>query len=264
MLKTIERAKRIACEAAIEAGNLAKSKFNKVTELIDKGEDGDLVTEADFLAEEVILHHIRKAFPDHRIQSEEAGDNGLKSEWHWQIDPLDGTNNFAAGIPVFSTSITLINKNKPVLGVIYEPVVDRLYVSSLNGGTLCNDKPVFVENKNTKLTVGWIQGHAVLNEERAVKLRQHIDVNCKRMLRLWAPTIVWCMLARGDADGVILYNSEGEDLYSGILMVKEAGGIVIDFQGNEVKEISAEPYFIACHPANKEYFLNLVREGLNH
>jgi myo-inositol-1(or 4)-monophosphatase len=94
-----------------------------------------------------------------------------------------------------------------------------------------------------------------------VKLRQHIDVNCKRMMRFWAPTLQWCMLAKGDIDGIILYNSEGNDLYSGVLMGKEAGGIVVDFQGNDFTGMSSEPYLIACHPDNKEYFLNMVNES---
>jgi myo-inositol-1(or 4)-monophosphatase len=72
------------------------------------------------------------------------------------------------------------------------------------------------------------------------------------------------MLAKGDLDGIILYNSEGDDLYSGILMVKEAGGIVMDFEGNEFNQTDSSkvPYFIACHPEHKEYFLKLVKEGL--
>ncbi|SFI04115.1 Inositol monophosphatase family protein [Bacillus sp. 71mf] len=83
------------------------------------------------------------------------------------------------------------------------------------------------------------------------------------MMRLWAPTLQWCMLAKGDIDGIILYNSEGDDLYSGILMVKEAGGIVVDFKGNDFTGMNKEPYLIACHPDNKNYLLNMVSEGLN-
>ena len=71
----------------------------------------------------------------------------------------------------------------------------------------------------------------------------------------------WCMLAKGDIDGIVLYNSEGDDLYSGILMVKEAGGIVIDFDGNPFTGMKEEPYLIACHPDNKEELLQIVREG---
>lgn len=72
------------------------------------------------------------------------------------------------------------------------------------------------------------------------------------------------MLAKGDLDGIVLYNSEGDDLYSGILMVREAGGIVMDFDGNSFNGMSDEPYLFARHPGHKEYFLGGVKEGLNN
>lgn len=180
------------------------------------------------------------------------------------IDPLDGTNNYAIGLPIFSISITLMYKSDPVLGVIYEPLVNRLYATTKSEGAFCNDKRIFVKKREDikKGTIGWIQGHQVQNDSKAVELRQHLDLHFKRMIRLWAPTIQWSMLAKGDLDGIILYNSEGDDLYSGILMVKEAGGIVMDFEGNPFEGMNEEPYLIACHPDHKDYFLRVVKEGL--
>ncbi|WP_084405732.1 inositol monophosphatase family protein [Alteribacter aurantiacus] len=264
MEEIIKQAKSLASNVIIEAGNIAKERFDSLLTLEEKDDSGDVVTEVDYLAEEIILKELNRVFPDHSIHSEEAGYNGRKSDWLWQVDPLDGTNNFAIGLPVFSSSITLLYQNKPVLGVIYEPIVDRLYTSTLNEGAFCNEARLTIKKReNTKkFNVAWIQGHKVQHEERAVRLRQHIDLHCKRMIRLWAPTLQWCMLAKGQLDGIILYNSEGEDLYSGILMVKEAGGIVIDFQGNDFSGMSEEPYLIACHPDHKDYFLGLVESGL--
>ncbi|MGD7044751.1 inositol monophosphatase family protein [Jeotgalibacillus proteolyticus] len=264
-MKTLLPAAKIAAQQAVlEAGAAVKLRFDQIIEVREKDQFGDLVTEADFLAEKIILDKISGAFPDHQIHSEEAGDNGLTSDWLWQIDPLDGTHNFAMGFPVFSASVSLLYKREPVLGVTYEPVADRMYTAVLGEGTFCNEKPINIKTKSglSRLTVAWIQGHQVQNEAKAVQLRHYIDVTCKRMLRLWAPTLQWAMLAKGDIDGIILYNSEGDDLYGGLLMVKEAGGIVIDFDGNEFKGMSSEPYLIACHPDQKEDFLQLVQEGL--
>lgn len=265
MEKLLNKARLVATKAVMDAGNIAKDRFGKVTSMEEKDDFGDIITEVDHLAEAVILNALTSAFPDHKIHSEEAGDNGLQSEWLWQVDPLDGTNNFAIGLPVFTASITLLYKHEPVLGVIYEPMINRLFISSVNGGSFCNDTALKVMKRDhpKKFTIAWIQGHKVQNDEKAVLLRQYIDVNCKRMMRLWAPTLQWCMLAKGDIDGIILYNSEGDDLYSGILMVKEAGGIVIDFEGNDFTGMSNEPYLIACHPDNKDYFLDMVKKGLN-
>lgn len=266
MQETLIKAQAVASKVIIEAGNIAKDRFDKSYSIEEKDDFGDVVTEVDHMAEGVILKELSREFPNHRIHSEEAGDNGLESDWLWMIDPLDGTNNFAIGFPVFSVSITLMYKQEPVLGVIYEPMVNRLFISRLNGGFVCNNQVIKIKkNKSMKmnrLTVGWIQGHAVQNDERAVRLRHHIELNTKRMMRLWAPTLQWCMLAKGDIDGIILYNSEGDDLYSGILMVKEAGGVVVDFSGNEFSGMSSEPYLIACHPEYKNHFVKMVKEGL--
>jgi myo-inositol-1(or 4)-monophosphatase len=222
------------------------------------------VTEVDFLAEAIILKEINKVFPLHQVHSEEAGSNNLESDWLWLIDPLDGTNNYAIGLSVFAVSITLMFQKKPVLGVVFEPMANRLFVSTLDGKAYCNDIAMQVKNKLDlkKGNIGWIQGHQVQNNQKAARLRHHLESNFKRTLVLWAPTIQWCMLAKGDIDGIVLFNSEGDDLYSGILMVKEAGGIVIDFEGNPFNEMCEEPYLIACHLEHKDFFLSVVREGL--
>lgn len=260
----IQIAKELAVNAVLSAGQVTLEHFDQTRNLQEKDKYGDVVTEADYKAEGIILKEITRVFPEHQIDSEESGHNGKTSDWLWMIDPLDGTNNFAIGLPVYSISVTLMYNSEPVLGVIYEPIVNRLYTTILDEGPFCNGQRLQVKKRDAihKATIAWIQGHQVQNDNRAVRLRQYLDVNCKRMLRLWAPTLQWCMLAKGDLDGIILYNSEGDDLYSGILMVKEAGGIVFDFTGNPFNGMNSEPYLIACHPEHKDYFLNLVQEGL--
>ncbi|MCJ8013233.1 inositol monophosphatase [Paenibacillus sp. KQZ6P-2] len=262
--QVLQIAKALATRIIRQAGQIAKDKFDDIADVQFKDEFGDVVTEVDHLAEGLILGQIQDVFPEHQIHSEEAGWVGSDSDWLWLIDPLDGTNNFAIGLPVFSVSITLMYQQQPVLGVVYEPMTDRLFVSARGEGTYCNDKPVHVKRSPNFLkgNIGWIQGHKVQNDPTAVQLRHFIDVRCKRMMRLWAPTLQWCMLAKGDLDGIVLYNSEGDDLYSGILMVKEAGGAVIDFDGNPFNGMSTEPYMIACHPDHQQQLLQLVREGL--
>lgn len=262
--RIIQTAKEVAIKAILKAGQLAKEHFDNVTDIEEKDNFGDVVTEVDHKAEKIILDEIMAVFPDHHIHSEESGDNGVVSEWLWMIDPLDGTNNFAIGLPVFSLSITLMYRSEPVLGVIYEPLVDRLYTTLKGEGAFCNGRRLQVKKKEEirKGTIGWVQGHIVQNDKSAVGLRMHVDTSFKRMMRLWAPTLQWCMLAKGDIDGIVLYNSEGDDLYSGVLMVKEAGGIVVDFDGNVFEGMSDEPYLIACHPEYKDHFLKVVKEGL--
>jgi myo-inositol-1(or 4)-monophosphatase len=260
----IKTAKEVAVRAVKQAGQIAKDRFDRITDLQEKDEFGDVVTAVDYQAEAIILQEITRVFPDHRIRSEESGDNGRASDWLWMVDPLDGTNNFAIGIPVFSSSITLLYRSEPVLGVIYEPMVQRLYLAVKNEGASCNGHRMQVRMREElrKGTVGWIQGHHVQGHETAVRLRHYLDVHFRRMIRLWAPSLQWCMLAKGDLDGIVLFNSEGDDLYAGILMVKEAGGLVMDFDGNLFEGMDREPYLIACHPEHKDDFLEVVHEGL--
>lgn len=261
----IQSAKELSIRIIRQAGLIAKDKFDNFNELRSKGEFGDVVTEVDHIAEKVIINQIQAEFPSHQIHSEEAGIIGSENDWLWLIDPLDGTNNFAIGLPIFTTSITLMYKREPVIGIVYEPMTDRLFVSVSGEGSYCNDQPIRIKSNSNifKGNIGWIQGHKVQNDVRAVKLRQFIDISFKRMMRLWAPTLQWCMLAKGDIDGVVLFNSEGDDLYSGILMVREAGGIVIDYEGNIFTGMNTEPYLIACHPDHKEELMRIVREGLS-
>ncbi|MDG0793979.1 inositol monophosphatase [Cohnella ginsengisoli] len=260
----IQQARILAGRLIRQAGAVALERFDDIAEVTDKDDYGDVVTEVDLLTEAIILPGIQSTFADHAIHSEEAGSLGGESDWLWLIDPLDGTNNFAIGLPAFATSITLLYKREPVLGVVYEPLTDRLFVSSAGEGAFVNGKPMQVKPaaRLSKANIGWIQGHAVRNDPRAVRLRHHLDVSFKRMMRLWAPTLQWCLLAKGDIDGIVLYNSEGDDLYSGILMVKEAGGIVVDFEGRPFTGMQAEPYLIACHPDNRDELLRTVRAGL--
>ncbi|MDU5144344.1 MAG: inositol monophosphatase [Paenibacillus dendritiformis] len=261
----LHEAREVAVSAAQAAGAIIKRRFDTMHKVDEKGDAGDVVTEADYEAEQVIVEAIERAFPGHRIHSEEAGQLGRDSDWLWLVDPLDGTNNYVIGLPVFAVSITLMYREEPVLGVIYEPLPDRLYIAVKGEGMTLNGEPVRMRGHERELrraTAGWIQGHAVRHEERAVQLRTKLDLSCKRMLRLWAPTLAWCMLARGVIDAIVLYNSEGEDLYSGVLMVQEAGGQVMDFQGRPFRTMCREPYLIACSPAAGEQWLELVRQGM--
>lgn len=258
-------AETAATDAALAAGQAIKAAFGQAFTFQEKGEHGDLVTEVDHIAEELILSRIRTAFPNHRIRSEEAGDNAADSSWLWLVDPLDGTNNFAVGMPLFGVSITLLQDEVPELAVIYEPMAERLYVSVRGQGVRCNGKPVALtrEKPFKAATMGWIQGHGVQKDAAALRLRHHLEEHSKRVMRLWAPTLQWSMLARGDLDAIVLYHSEGEDLYSGVLTVLEAGGIVMDYEGRPFSGMSSEPYLIACRPGHREYFLEMVQGGLS-
>lgn len=178
----IRIAKETAIKAARQAGQIAKGRFDQFGQVQVKGQYGDVVTEVDHLTEKIIISQIQSMFPGHQIRSEEIGDNGLQSDWLWLIDPLDGTNNYAISLPIFTTSITLLFKNQPVLGVIYEPLTDRMFVAASGEGANCNQNELRVRECSDlkKGTIGWIQGHGVQKDPKAAQLRFFLSTPISR------------------------------------------------------------------------------------
>jgi myo-inositol-1(or 4)-monophosphatase len=175
----------------------------------------------------------------------------VEGDWLWLVDPLDGTNNFAIGLPAFGVAITLLYRREPVVGVIYESMTDRTYSAVAGEGATCNGQAMgnqceaVADKPLRKQTVGWIQGHQVQKEPAAMQLKTLLDASCKRVLRLWAPALLWTMLARGQLDGIVLYDSEGDDLYAGVLIAKEAGVKVVTFDGSPFDGMEEKPYLVA-------------------
>jgi len=259
----LERARQVATAAAEKAGRYAKRRFLTAYDVSEKDEHGDLVTDVDLEAERLILETIRAAFPDDEIRSEETGWSGVPGDWLWLVDPLDGTNNFAIGLPAFGVAITLLHRKEPVVGVVYESVTERMYSAIAGRGAACDGEPLFVgtsslEKPLRKRTVGWIQGHQVQKDPAAMRLKSLLDESCKRTLRLWAPALLWTMLARGQLDGIVLYDSEGDDLYAGVLIAKEAGASVLRFDGAPFEGMDDRPYLVAGRGAALEQLLSLA------
>ncbi|MCI3920145.1 inositol monophosphatase [Paenibacillus sp. TRM 82003] len=258
----IEEARRIAEAAARQAGTLARQRFLQSYTVTEKDEFGDVVTDVDIEAERIILEAIQSAYPDDAIRSEETGWIGVEGDWLWLVDPLDGTNNFAVGLPAFGVAITLLFRREPVMGVVYESMTERTYSAVAGGGATCNGQPLTAlreaDKPLAKRTVGWIQGHGVQKEVGAMALKAALDESCRRTLRLWAPALLWTMLARGQLDGIVLYDSEGDDLYAGVLIAKEAGVRVRRFDGSDFDGMETHPYLVAGQPKTIEQLLRLV------
>ncbi|RTE07884.1 inositol monophosphatase [Paenibacillus whitsoniae] len=277
-MKQMERstwtlAREVAERAAKKAGELARSRFGSQLGTQMKDERGDLVTEIDLLADRLIVDEIMSVFPTHRIYSEEAGEGGAASEWVWHVDPLDGTNNYAIGLPLYGVCISLSYQGQIILGVVYDSHLGVTYTAVHGDGAWQEDVKLAPHPQGAlaKSSISWIQGHVVKKDNlRALRLRHHLEFATKRVLRLWAPSIAWAMLARGDLHGIVLYDSEGEDLYAGLLLAQEAGVKVTDFAGvplgllnggNEGKPAGAQ-FVVAAVPAYHDELLRMVQAGL--
>ncbi|MGW4768436.1 inositol monophosphatase family protein [Nocardia sp. NPDC004278] len=228
-------ARSVAVEAAVEAGRAIRAGLAGSLTVRVKDAAGDLVTDLDVRAEHLIVGHIRRAFPDHRILAEESGLDGVDDVWCWVVDPLDGTNNIAIGLPVCTVGIALCHNGIPVLGVIHEPVSDRTWSAVRGGGAIGPGGPVRRPAHRASAsapTLAWLQGYPVGRADAAARaLRLSLESGSRRLIQLWSPLLCWVMLARGDIDGFVGYRAGFVDLPAGTLLARESGLHLTDFDG---------------------------------
>lgn len=219
----------------------------EVLQTEEKSNAGDLRTKADAEAEQVIIDELKRSFPSCNIYAEESGqiDNG--SEYTFVIDPLDGTSNFVLGIPDFSISIGLLKGSKTILGVIYNPILDRLYSAQKGKGAYLNGRQGHVnqEADTSRATVSYTCGYNTSREysdEVKGKLR---DLPVKRVLDTRAPAYDYCLLASGRLEAVLSKEGDLEDSVAAKVIVTEAGGKVTGFKNEPVHGKAAD--FIATN-----------------
>lgn len=220
-----------AVEACKKAGTVALKYYNKELSYDDKG-DYNIVSKADIEAENVILSVLGKKFPDYAYYSEEAGFSKNKNENMWIIDPLDGTNNFAIGLPHIGVTIALFKKEGLALGTSYQPITNRLMTAVKGKGVFLNGKKVIPKNEKVlKQTVSFIAGYKTAHAQFPLMLR--LSGKVKRMISTWAPSIDYQLIAMGKIDSIISLESEAVDQLSGLIFAREAGCIIKTFDGKE-------------------------------
>ncbi|MFA1548138.1 inositol monophosphatase [Actinomadura chokoriensis] len=257
----LSEARGVAVAAAEAAGALLSAGMGGPLDVRPKGSGGDVVTALDTAAEELIVGRLRGAYPGHRIIAEESGvlDGAPGEEMVWLVDPLDGTNNVAIGMPVYAVGLALCARAEPVLGVVHDPVSGRTWSAVRGEGTLGpkgvplrlpgRPRPGREENP----VLAWTQGHQVKsNDLVAFTLRTAVEKQCARMLQLWAPLVAWTMLARGDIDGIVGYLPEIVDLPAGALVAAEAGAELRRLDGGPyemgIDRPASELGFVAARP----------------
>ena len=222
----------VAHYAAIEAGKILKARYGLHNDIKVKGKR-NIVTEADLLSESKIISTIHDEFPGHAILSEESGDNMMKSEYTWIIDPLDGTNNYHFGIPFFCVNIALARQGEVVMGVTYDPMRNEMFHSVKGKGTYLNRRKVVVSDisqlsgASVGIDLGYVQERS--QEMIAIAGRLWAQVHC---LRLMGSSCLGLAYVAGGRLGIYFHKYLYPwDMASGILMVREAGGEVVNSHG---------------------------------
>ncbi len=218
----------VATEAALAAGAVLDDCYGKLTQIQEKGQSGNLVTEADQWAEKVILEVLARHCPDHAILAEESGFSGDdQNSYRWAIDPLDGTTNYAHGYPAFCVSIGLLQEGVPVVGVIYNPFRHELFRAARGLGASLNQRPIRVSS-----TANLVQ--SLLVSGFAYDRRETVDNNYAEFCYLTHQTqgvrrsgsaaIDLADVACGRLDGYWERGINPWDMAAGIVLLQEAGG----------------------------------------
>ncbi len=229
----------IAIQAARSAGNIIMRGLDRLDKIqVSQKNPNDYVTDIDQLAEREIISIIRKAHPNHCILGEESGElDGDDDEYTWIIDPLDGTRNFIHGFPQFAVSIAVSYRGKVEHGVTYDPVRQELFTASRGKGAQLNDRRIRVsKNKALEeclLGTGFPYRHSPEAIQSYVNSLMAVLPLAGDVRRAGAATLDLAYVACGRFDGFWEMGLKPWDLAAGVLFVKEAGGLVCDFNGAE-------------------------------
>ncbi|HAB52292.1 MAG: inositol monophosphatase [Ignavibacteria bacterium RIFOXYB2_FULL_35_12] len=245
-----------------EAGELIRSRFNTKFALKFKTNESDLVTEVDNVSEKIIVDFIKKKYPTHGIITEEGGTSLSTSEYNWVIDPLDGTVNFAHGLPIFAVSIGVQKNSETIVGIVYDVMQNVVYHAEKNNGSYENGKRIRV-NDNSNLR------HALLvtgfpydvreNPENALGKFVAFTKAARGIRRLGSAAIDFCYVAKGVFDGFWEVHLKPWDMCAGKLIVKEAGGLVTDFEGNKIDIFSKR--ILASNGKIHEAMIKVLKEN---
>jgi myo-inositol-1(or 4)-monophosphatase len=229
-----------AIEAALKAGKILKNGFGTAFEISSKEGKNNLVTEYDRLSEETIINLIKDRFPESSFLAEESGSSGNKytGALHWIIDPLDGTVNFAHNLPVFSISIAAVLDGKLVSGVIYHPILDELFVASIGGGATMNGNVINVSHNSVLDESFLVTGFPYnINTNPCGCMDQFEDIIMRGIpvRRLGSAALDLAYVACGRFDGFWEINLNPWDVAAGVLLVKEAGGRVTQYNDTDYR-----------------------------
>jgi len=236
-------------EIARLAGDILREEYGHRNQIERKGVI-NLVSDVDRRSEEVIINTIRSRFPDHRIIAEESGGLEGLEDHSWYVDPLDGTVNYIHGVPVFSVSIAYAEEGNIVLGVVFDPMLEECFSAERGIGAWLNGELLNVsstEDLDHSLLVTGFPYDIRDNPENNLGHFARLALKTRGVRRFGSAALDMCYVASGRFDGYWEIRLEPWDMAAGGLIVREAGGIVTDVQGDP--DYLRPPYsIIAANP----------------
>lgn len=253
--KEIDFAKRLA----LESGEIIRRNFLAGT-IKEWKADGTPVTETDSAVNSLVIEKVQETFPTHGIIGEEESIAG-QNEYLWVCDPLDGTMPFSHGLPVFTFSLALVKDGKPVVGVVFDPMMNRLFYASVGSGAILNDKKIQVSTHDTV-------NHSLIDIEGFPTVRHAIDIGSgiidelngfdAHLTTFWSAILPTALIASGHYAAALYNLKKFMDGAAIKIIVEEAGGRVTDLLGNEQRYDQPINGFIASNGNIHDDLVRLV------
>ncbi len=196
---------------------------------------GDFVTNSDKKVEQILIDELQKARPNYSVLSEEIGKINNDESFRWIIDPIDGTSNFLHGVPHFAISLGLEQNKEIICGIIYDPIKDELFSAEKGNGSYLNNQRMRVSARSKlKDCIIFTGGPKISAKDRELSLKEYNKFSTKILTpirKMGSASLDLAYVAAGRCDGFWQRNLNYWDIAAGIILVKEAGGYITDFEG---------------------------------
>lgn len=255
----------VAIEAALDAGKYLKYNIGKVKNIERKrGEETNLVTEIDKQSEALIIKKIHQHYPSHAILGEESGASETTSEYRWVIDPLDGTTNYTHGLPIYCVTIGIERNGEVIAGVIYDPNLDEMFTAEKGKGAFLNGKKIRVSTSGSLINSLLVTGFPYNVKENPDRVVEHFVTFlpvAQGIRRLGSAALDLAYVACGRLDGYWEVFLNPWDKAAGIIIVREAGGTVTNFAGNEL-DVLYNPNILATNGLIHAPMLEIIQQTI--
>jgi len=250
----------VACAAARAGGEVLLSRFRTKAVKAELKGLHDWVTIADREAEEAVLGHIRSHFPDHEIMSEEASPDAGHAPYRWVVDPLDGTTNFIHGVPTFAVSVALEDPEGLAAAAVFDPLRDEMFRAHRGGGAYLNDESMRCSAPAGSHDALIATGFPFRELDRLTEYLAAFESFVRStagLRRAGSAAVDLCYTACGRYDGFFEVGLSRWDIAAGVLLVREAGGVVTDLAGGDTTLDTGD--IVSAGPGLHEVMLKVTR-----
>ncbi|MGH3402692.1 MAG: inositol monophosphatase family protein [Streptosporangiaceae bacterium] len=237
----------VATEALEKALVIARGRFLGTLTTSVKDPTGDLVSDVDLLCETEISNIISQAFPLHGVVREETPETHSDSPWQWIVDPLDGTNNYVYGLPMWGVAITLCHGGSPVLAAIADGYSGQITSAARGGGVIIDGRLWTPPGSDARFmsSAFWVGYGRDRSSPSTDLILRTLYRHSRRVFENWAPTVDVGLYLRGGIDVVVGQDCSGTELPAALLTLSEAGACIVDAQRRAVDLSRIPPIFIA-------------------